>query len=85
MTPANWITLILFALAAIGAILKAQHSLITKLLADRWAQLERRQTETEAWKDETDTRFGKFDRRITRIETVCQMRHVGPGLTSERP
>ena len=93
MNAANWITLVLFALAAIGAILKAQHSLITKLLADRWALMERRQDETNERIDdtnndlaetnkrlaETNRHVDRLDRQMFQVETVCRARHIVGG------
>lgn len=87
MTVANWITLVLFALGTIGAILAAQYRLISGLLKDRWERLENRQQELEDWqeeaaqkaeklKEDTGTQFRAFDHRLTKVETTCRLQHA---------
>jgi len=88
MTIANWITLVLFALGATGAILAAQYRLISGLLQERWDRLENRQQALEDWqedagkdvaklREDTGTQFRAIDHRMTKVETTCRLQHAG--------
>lgn len=67
MTVADWITIAVFVLGAMGVLLKAQHSLITRLLSEKWQDHERR---IESQEDSLHA----LDLRVTTVETICHMR-----------
>ena len=77
MNAESWIAVVAIACGAVGVILKGQHSLITKLLADKWYAMEKRQDETDERLDDVEKKANHIDRRLAGVEAVCKLRTPG--------
>ena len=74
-TATDWLMLGIFTAGAIGTVLKAQHSLITRLLAEKWKQHEDRLTNTEERLDDHETYINGIRLDVKEIQTACRIRH----------
>jgi peptidoglycan hydrolase CwlO-like protein len=80
MTLANWISIVLALSAAVGVILRGQHSLITKLLSEKWEAQDQRLTKVE---DKTGTHTEEIyslKNRVSLVESACSIRHPHKAL-----
>lgn len=67
-TISDWLIVGSLFLGGVGFVLKAQHSLITKLLTEKWDGMVKRQ-------DDVEEQVDNIDRRLTGVEAVCKLRH----------
>jgi hypothetical protein len=75
LTAANWITIVLFIVGGVSAILVGQYHLITRLLADKWKANDKRLEANEIRQDEADEELRKLGLQVNTLETVCKLRH----------
>ena len=75
MTLANWISITLALAAAVGVILRGQHSLITKLLSEKWQVQDQRITKVEEKADAHTEELYTLKTRVSLVESACSIRH----------
>ena len=86
MSLSNWLTIAFFVASAVGSILVGQHRLITRLLADKWRENDKRHEANETRLDEQDVDLRALGLKVNTLETVCKLRHPenrGAGVLKE--